>query len=287
MDYGRPTGTNGPSGSVTDSEMMRVTPIWEQRGKKKKGFGRAASAAPAAAEPRTFDEPMPTSPMDAPRVESDPMAHTAAHERRIDMQSGSQMGRDEPGLIAPAGRVRAKPSPRRSSIAPAAVAAGVVALVGVGAAGWYASRGDDGVPELTPGSAGPAAVASADLPAVDLPAEPATGETATRTTTVRAEAPMEAPRATTRIARATPRARPAAAASASTSGIDASTSATLPAGPQPYSSVNPSAAAAPEPIPAAPAPAQAAPPPVTTEPAPQPAPETPPQQPATEPEPPM
>lgn len=278
---------------ITEQEgvMFAANPAWE-RGRKRKGLGgRKISAAPAATaaaveptstitpEPRTFaaerdyEEPMaldrpvarpverPMTP-DAAGTEYSAMGATMASPRAAALETDS-------GMVAPIGREPRRTAARthKSSAAPAAIAAGVAAVALVGAAGWYATQADDGIPELAPGQPADTQVATAPLPQAPLPAETsATAPTTVNPTAppVRAQAPARAER---RMAQAAPRTRPAAAApSASESGLNASTTTTLPDGPQPYSTLNPGAAPAPVNPPAPPV-NQAAPAPTTEAPA--------------------
>ncbi|WP_309087570.1 hypothetical protein [Phenylobacterium sp.] len=242
---------SGSTNSVTEAPLMAATPIWETRGKKRRGLGRASTtgaaaptATPAAAEPRSFDAPMSagherpiseTRPMTDMRPSEPSMASSAAvtdpMTGRPDMTDHTAGHEADSGLVAPIGRghTRAEPG-RRSGMPAAAIAAGVVALGAVGAAGWYASRSNDGVAELTPGAA------QESLAVAQAPTTPAA------TTTAAATANSER-RATVRTA-STSRTRPAAAMSAPSAteaGINASGTATLPTGPQPYSALNPGA----------------------------------------------
>ncbi|MCR5877251.1 hypothetical protein [Phenylobacterium sp. J367] len=158
---------------------------------------------------------------------------------------------------------------KKSPIPVAAVAVGAVALVGLAAAGWYMSRpGDTGMAELNPGE--PTAVATAPAaPMAPMTSTPAL-ETAQAPPAVNAGATERAAAAERtapiRTAQA-PRTRPAAAASA-TSGetaIDASGTAELPAGPQPYAgAATPSTATVDSPPAVTPAPVAPASPPVVT-----------------------
>lgn len=276
-DTGRQTNN-----SVTDSEglMFAPTPAWE-RGRKRRGLmgggkrASSASLAPAHAdeamavaapstvspEPRSFaaEEPMT---LDRPLSTSQPGMYADMQRRPMT----DDLPSEDTGMVAPIGRTSAgRTTVKRSGPPVAALAAGVVALGALGAAGWYASQDRSGVPELTPGSeelaAGPAAATPMAPPAAALPAAPA--QTAPATPARAAAEPVRS-EASTRMASSTPRARPAARApSAAETGVNASATTALPAGPQPYSTLNPSSSATPSPattdIPA-PAPAQSAPP---------------------------
>jgi Meckel syndrome type 1 protein len=236
------TSDNQPSPELPESDtpLFAANPIWERSAKKKRGFGgsrRTASTA-AAVGPVTAD------PMTAPMTEREPLSSQT---------------------MSAAPYTRTTTTRKKDAGVPAvAIAAGVIVLGGLAAAGWYATQPhDNGVAQLTPGAPGAGALAPS---------------TATTTTTLAANtpppaaatAPAEAPKATktttthtTPMAAATPRVRPAARAvapSAAAAGVNAS--AALPDGPQPYSG----AAAAP--APAAPATVQSIPVTPPVEPAP-------------------
>jgi hypothetical protein len=265
-----------------DGGLFAARPIWEQRGRKRLG-GRKAAAAPAptiSPEPRTFaaerdyEEPMaldtPVDPVsgDYPRASYADMHQNAAPAT---VATGAPLAASEAAqsdsiVAAPIGRpsTRADRAPRSKGVGPAAIAAGVVALGAIGAAGWYASRDNDGIPELAPGQVSEAQVATAPLPPVDLPPTPpaAAADTAVNPPPAAAEPPRASvqPVAPRRMASST-RTRPAAAApSAEDTAVNTSTTA-IPAGPQPYSTLNPGAA---PPPPVNPTPTQAAPPPSET-----------------------
>ena len=160
---------------------------------------------------------------------------------------------------------------KRGGAAPIAIAAGIIAIGGLAAAGWYATQPhESGVAQLTPGTetttastavAPPPEMAANTAPirAPDAPTEKMTPVAPAKTVTPPA-------RTTTRLAAT--RTRPAPVSrSAEEAGVN--TSATLPAAPQPYSSTTtaPTAPADPTTTAPAPAPAEAA-PPVTAAPAP-------------------
>jgi Meckel syndrome type 1 protein len=280
---------------ITEQEgvMFAATPAWE-RGKKRRGLGpkkvprtaAPAAAAPVTPEPRSFaaerdyDEPMALdTPVSRPMDRADQTTAYAMGAAAATPTIGETLEAEDAGLVAPIGRpsARADRSAKSHGVGPAALAAGAVAVIAAGGIGWYAMRGDDGgVPELTPGST-TSEVAAASLPPVDLPPNPpAAGQRASNIlperTTPSAPAAREVARAETR---APARVRPAAAASAETSGTNAS--ATIPSGPQPYSTLNPGAtpapvnpapAAAPPPVQATPEPIPSTPPVTSTEPSP-------------------
>lgn len=216
-----------PETSITDAEgvMFAATPAWE-RNRKRRGFGaRNDTATVVAPEPRSFAA---DSPLDRPMSAAVPNTTVAS-----DL--------DAP-LAAPIGRpttVRSTRAVKSNGAAPAVIAAAVVGLGALGAAGWWMSR-DEGVPELTAGST-TSEVAAAPV----MPIEPATQVAMNEAAPPPLAAPpAPTPRATSTPAerRVAPRVRPAAAPSAATAGVNASTTAALPDGPQPYSAVNPSAA---------------------------------------------
>jgi len=231
---------------ITDQEgvMFAAQPVWE-RNRKKKGFGgrKTAAAAPAATvapEPRSFaaerdiEEPMAldrpvTRPATVyPRTEYAAMNSSAP--------TRSTLAADEPvGLAAPIAGTRNVRSAKSSSAAPAAIAAAVVGLGALGAAGWYMSRDTSGVPELAAGStATTSELAAAPLTPVDPPAQMAMNEAAPPPVAT-PPAPMPRAEAAPAPARTTARARPATQApSAASAGANASTTAVLPEGPQPY-----------------------------------------------------
>lgn len=227
--------TNRTGGSPTDDEGLLFAPVpaWE-RGKKRRGLGGLGSAkktsTTTAAEPRAFDTTDATTYRDE-RVTAAP----------LDTRTGfgpSDTSAADDGIASPIIRTRTATTRKAKSGAPgAAVALGVLALAGVGATGWYLSQdNDDSVAELTPGVTDTSATALATAPTT----MPAPVATETRTTEVAAAEPARTTTVTrrteTRTASAA-RTRPATAASATESGINASGTATLPAGPQPYSTL--------------------------------------------------
>lgn len=251
MDYNTPRRDK----PITEQEgvVFAATPVWD-RGRKRRGLGpkkvaRTAPEAVVAPEPRSFAAAREAFPQTRPLNSPEP---AMAPRRTV----GETLAAEEAGLVAPIGRpsTRIDRQPESHGVGPAAIAAGAVALVAIGTAGWFVTR-DNGVPEITPGST-TSEVAAAPLPPVELPpSPPAAGERASNILPERA-APAAAP--PSRMARAETRApartRPAAAASAESSGTNAS--ATLPEAPQPYTALNPDAAPAPvNPAPAVTAPA--------------------------------
>lgn len=189
--------------------------------------------------------------IDAPRAASPEYPRTEYAAMNPGTTAASTLAADDDaGLVAPIAMGRANARSTRavksSSAAPAAIAAAVVGLGALGAAGWYMSRDTPGVPELTPGAT-TSEVAAAPLTPTEPPAQMAMNEAPTPPAatppamTQRAE-PARAPTAS---ARTTTRARPAATApNAGETGVNASATAVLPNGPQPYSSVSPGPAPA-------------------------------------------
>ncbi len=257
---------------ITDQEgvMFAAQPVWE-RNRKRKGFGARRAAAPAATSPvapeprsfaaeRDYEEPMV---LDTPveRAPADRMVADRDYVRSeyatmntttpTTLASEPVRERDaDVGLVAPIGvgrgTSRSTRAAKSNGVAPAAIAAGVVALGALGATGWYMSRDTaEGVPELTPGST-TSQVAAAPLTPTDPPAQMAMNTAAPPPVAPpppgdhRAAEPARAS-APARTARARPAA--AAAPSAGSEGVNASTTAALPDGPQPYTSVSPGSTA--------------------------------------------
>jgi hypothetical protein len=201
-----------PGLGESETPMFAGVPSWE-RNRKRRSFGGGKSRT-APAEPVA-----PRNAADVP-VSDSAFATAPTHSTRTIKKSGG-------------------------GVAPLAIAAGIVAIGGLAAAGWYASQPHDtGVAELTPGTAAVTPPA-APPPQVATNLAPMPGEAATAPPApTPAKAATPPPRATTRVAAAAPaRARPARSDSAEDAGVN--TSATLPAAPQPYSgtAVAPSAPA--------------------------------------------
>jgi hypothetical protein len=254
------TPLNGPTNTESDTPMFAGVPAWERNAKRRGGlFGgskkRPAATAGAAQAPVEFSE-------------------THSETRASDISTGVT---HEPAYVAPV-------EPTDTSFAtapvystrtvkkgrtglPMAVAAGVVALGGLAAAGWYASQPHDtGMAQLTPGTESTAPVAPpAEMAAATAPA--ATPAPAMAKPIMPARAETAPARTTTRVAAARTRsATPARSAEAE--GVN--TAATLPAAPQAYSgsAATPQApadvsASIPAPATSAPAPVEAAPAPAT------------------------
>jgi len=261
---------------VTEQEgaMFAAQPIWERRGRKRSVFGRKAAPAPTVSpEPRTFaserdyDEPMAldtpvANPMDRPMTDR-PIGHDYVRADYAPAAASTLPEEADSGMVAPIGRptTQADSAPKSKSIAPVALAAGVVALGAMGAVGWYASRDNDGIPEIAPGQPTTSEMAAVPLPPVDLPPNPQVADTAVNPPLAAAAPPRQTVVRAAPVRAAQARARPAAAAAPSAADIAVNTSATLPAGPQPYSTLNPGATP-PGPVnPTVTPPTQAAPPP--------------------------
>jgi hypothetical protein len=242
--------------------MFAGVPAWERNAKRRGGlFGgskkRPAATAGAAQAPVEFSE-------------------THSETRASDISTGVT---HEPAYVAPV-------EPTDTSFAtapvystrtvkkgrtglPMAVAAGVVALGGLAAAGWYASQPHDtGMAQLTPGTESTAPVAPpAEMAAATAPAATPAPAPAMAKPIMPARAETAPARTTTRVAAARTRsATPARSAEAE--GVN--TAATLPAAPQAYSgsAATPQApadvsASIPAPATSAPAPVEAAPAPST------------------------
>lgn len=192
------TPLSTPTTGETDAPMFAPIPSWERNRKRKGLGGKSRSAATVQ-----VGEPVAATTYAAPLDNVDP-----------------------PFATTPA--FAARPVKRGSTGLPMAVAAGIVAIGGLAAAGWYASQPHEtGVAQLTPGTESTASPAAAPIIAANGPVLPVEVKTP-------AAAAMPA-RTTTRVAAAAPaRARPAVAPrSAADAGVN--TSATLPAAPQAYS----------------------------------------------------
>ena len=211
------TPLNTPTTGETDAPMFAPIPSWE-RNRKRKGFGGKSSSAA-------------TIQVGAPVADTTSASYAAPL--------------DTPNTFAAAPAFASRPVKKGRTGLPMAVAAGIVAIGGLAAAGWYASQPHEtGIATLTPGTEAAALPAAAPVMATApiLPVEVKTPAAATPA------------RATTRVATATPaRARPAASRSAADAGVN--TAASLPSAPQPYSGqmTAPAAPAGAAPVIAAPA----------------------------------
>lgn len=234
--------TPGSDKSITEEEgvMFAATPVWDRNRKRKGGFGRkaapAAAASTVAPEPRSFVERDDLA-LDAPVQR--PMADTYVRPDPVISRLAPSAETDA-GMVAAIGRPSARTtrSAKSSSVAPIALAAGVVALGAIAGVGWYATQGDDGIPEMAPG--GQTEMSAAPLPpVVTTPETPSEAAMAVNLPNAAAPPRTTVPSAPVRQAQA--RSRPAAAAAPSAGDTGVNASATLPAGPQPYSTLNPGA----------------------------------------------
>lgn len=238
VDYTR--GQDGePVNTGDDASMFAPTPIWEKNNRRRRGSGRARPSAAA------------TGPA------ADVTSAEATREAAMSPNGDAVVTRD---------RTVAR---RGGSIAPAAIAIGVIVLAALAAAGWYATRSNSGMAQMTPGApatapataitpgsgtlaanTAPAAPPSAATPAT--PVEQVTHETTTTKTT---------PAATTTTRRRTTHSRTLAAAperpvtSTAATGAGVNTGVTTSAAST--GSVNPPSSTT-----APPAPSSAAPPPI-------------------------
>jgi hypothetical protein len=253
---------NDPTLTESENSMFAPVPAWE-RGKKRRSFGMGRSSR-VAPEPRSFtsDEEL------EPRVST--MSGPAVGAERVEFIDTTD---DDLGDSAFAGTpIYANRTAARkgNGAAPIAIAAGVILLGGLAAAGWYATQPhDQGMAQLTPGAttttttattAGDTVTPDAALPAqvaqnVTPPAPAAPATHAKVVTTTRSSGAVTQH---TAVARAAP-----AKAPASVSDNAANASATAPAPTPAPSAAPPAAAAPPAPlvltIPPTAAPTQAAP----------------------------
>lgn len=246
----------------SDGSMFAPIPAWE-RGRKRRTFGRtsrpasrSAATDTVAAEPRSF-------------------GREADGDEDLTLRQDDAADAALAAGPAYAADTRARTS---SSVAPIAIVAGIIALGGLAAAGWYATQPhDNGVAQLTPGTTsttttttGPAAAPTAMASNQALPAG-APGTTTTQTTTHVSSDSPPATTTTTHASRSTVSHAAAARSSATARSVDEAgmnASATLPAAPQPYggaattTSRSPTVAPpapSPAPVGSAPAPAEATP----------------------------
>jgi hypothetical protein len=255
------TPDNSPTNTESEGSMFAPTPAWE-RSKKRRMFGsraRSADTARVAEEPRSFA--------------AEPETDTLAGDQRayafdpIGPTDESAFASTEEPAFASTPSYANVTARRKTSVAPVAIAAGIVLIGGLAATGWYMTQNHTaGVAQLTPGStdttttttlaaAAQAPTADAATPQAALPAAsasasaPAAAPPVAHTTTTRTTTHSSAPATVTHRATAVARAKAPASRSAADAGTNAS--ATLPAGPQPYQG---SSAAAPTPPAATPAP---------------------------------
>lgn len=220
-----------PRISPTEAEgvLFAATPAWE-RSRKTRRFG-ARKATQAVTEPRSLP---PSATMTNSTLAADETPFAAA-----------------PALATRTTRVK------KAGPSPTVIAMALGAVVVLGGVGFYALQPHGGVTALSPGQPTTSEVAVAPItPDVDV-----------ATNTLPQPATAAAPRiARPSVAAPSARIRSARAAAPSAEGNAANVSATLPDGPQPYSTVNP---AAPAPIEAAPPVQEVTPAPAPSEPAPE------------------
>ena len=277
------TPDNSPTTNESDSPMFAPVPAWE-RGKKRRGFGGGRTSR-VAEEPRSFaSEPeTTTAAAEQGAYAFDPIGPTGSAQptesQPTDSQAGESMFAGTPSYAGVTAR-------RKGSGAPVAIAAGIILLGGLGAAGWYYTQPhDSGIAQLTPGSpttttttaaatdtssdqltqaTAPPSTPPAAMPGASTAASATPPATTHSTTTTTTTARSSAPAATHRTV--TARARPASRSAADVS-ADASATAPAPPAPTPQAAplmnVPPPAQAAP-----APAPVQTAPPATSAAPAP-------------------
>ncbi|WP_293677742.1 hypothetical protein [uncultured Phenylobacterium sp.] len=265
----------------SDAPLFAANPVWERSRKKKSMLGGRKTTAPMTAQaPMAEPGPAPMASdrlapdgLSPDRVAAEPRSFAAEEpamilDRPVDRPfaagtgattTHSTLAASEP--MAAARHPAAARTARTGNAGPSAalIAGGVAAVALVAVGGWYAMAPRDGVPELAPGQVTTSEVAAAPIVAAQGPAEVA------QSTNTLPERRIAAPvrNEPLQVAQA-PRVRPAAAApaaSATESGTNVSAAAVLPDAPQPYNTLNPSAAPAPI-APAAPAPVQAAPAPM-------------------------
>ena len=255
------TPDDSPTNTESEGSMFAPVPAWE-RSKKRRMFGgraRSPDATRVAEEPRSFA--------------AEPEAETLAGDQRA--YAFDPIGPTDESAFATPGEPAFATTPsyagvterRKTSVAPVAIAAGIVLIGGLAATGWYMTQNHTaGMAELTPGStatttttavtgdqvqtaenATPQAALPAASASVSAPAAAAPVTHTTTTTSTHSSAPATVTHRTTAVAHA----KAPASRSAADAGANASASAALPATPQPYQG---SSAAAPTPPAATPAP---------------------------------
>ena len=234
--------------TTEDAPMFAAIPSWE-RNRKRRGFGFSAPRATRAVTPIMAEETL--DPLDAP---------------------GDSFADPSTGAFATAPVYANRTAPRRTTGPAMAVMAGLIAVVGLGAAAYYAAQPHDtGMAELTPGAPSTTTAAPSTLAMNDAAAPAATTHVSSAVNPARTT--------TTTTTTRTARARPPASRSVDDAGVNAS--ATLPEAPMAYTgtAVNPAPVEAP-PAPT-PAPVESAPAPAPVQSIPKPSvsvtPETPPQ----------
>jgi hypothetical protein len=278
------TPDDKPNNSEADSPMFAPVPAWE-RGKKRRGLGGGRTRR-VAEEPRSFaSDPDERAPLAARESMVREPTWPAPDAIAPDGIVYERLEEPADGVFAGT-PVYAEAASRKGAIAPVAIAAGIILLGGVAAAGWYFTQSHStGLAQLTPGQA--VTTTTTVAPATTAPAAsaplaptPEVTPTAPRAPATAAASPTNATTTTAHESAATaphhalaPRAAPVSRSAGDTA---ADASATLPAAPQPYqgqaTSPAPNAAAAttPEPATATPAaPATSPAPPQASQPPPQ------------------
>jgi hypothetical protein len=243
-----------------DSPMFAPIPAWE-RNKKRRGFGRSARSA---ARP---DATVAETIADEPRSFA---GESAAAGMGAGAMGASAMGAERMDYVDPTETTFAgtpayatRTTTRRSNGAPLAIAAGIILVGGLAAAGWYATQPHgQGVAELTPGAPG-STTTTTDTAAAAPPLAPS--QMAANTPPPMPEPARAAPARTTTRTTVTHHVARGAGRSAEDVGVNAA--ATIPARPQAYAPSAQAPAPAPAPAPTlTPAPTQAAPAPAPTPP---------------------
>jgi hypothetical protein len=174
IDFNSTPG-GGPTNSESDSPMFAATPAWE-RGKKRRSFG--GSASQVEPEPRSFAADT------SDRAPAAVMTGATAGAMASDPTTDS---------FAAAPSYATRPAHRRSATAPIVIAAGIILVGGLAAAGWYYTQPHaQGVAELTPGSAS-TTTATATTAGAPLPSEQVAQNTAAPAAAPEAAQPPVAP----------------------------------------------------------------------------------------------
>jgi hypothetical protein len=237
---------NDPTLTESEGSMFAPVPAWE-RGKKRRGFGMGGSSR-VAPEPRSFAS---DDDIVAPRVGA--MSGPAVGAERVEFVDTTDAALGDAAFAGTPIYANRTAARKGNGAAPIAIAAGVILLGGLAAAGWYASQPhDQGIAQLTPGAttttttattAGDTVTPDAALPAQVAqnvtPAAPA-AHAKIVTTTTRSTGPVVQH---TTVARAAP-ARAPAQASDNAANASATATAAAPT-PAPAPSAAPPAAAAP------------------------------------------
>jgi hypothetical protein len=173
--------------SNTEAPMFAGVPSWE-RGKTRRTFGSRGSRV--AAEPRSFASeaaPIPTRPV---TLSEDARAYGA----RMDTVDPTDTG------FASGATFADRTTRKGNGAAPIMVAAGIILVGGLAAAGWYATQPHSaGVAELTPGSAATTTTTEVASTA-PAPGEQQVAQNTVQTTVPAAAAPVRSTTTTTTTA---------------------------------------------------------------------------------------